>query len=542
MKRKLLTLSDLYNYYCSTGKSAHFSAEEQHSNIVVQVEGKIHFEKSDRDTENLTPVILQSCHIDKNVNGSNIKESVMTSALPSFSNRPILGYIHDVDGEPQFWGHNMHLDDDDNMVYDEICVGVIPESCEAKLEYDEKKEKTYVVVKGYLFDGYTKATEILEREEECDVSVELCIRELSYNAKEKVLDIEDFFFSGVTILGKNDEGDDVQPGMEGSNIKLADFSRENNGLISQDNQKLIEVLEKLNETLSNFNISNDSKKGGQETLKLKELLEKYGKSETDITLEEFEGLSDEELEAKFKELFETSDGQSDDGASIEGEENHDDSGSGDDNDDELFQEGKSFSVDTDGNASLSFEISHEDIRSALYNLLTAWEGVDNEWYWIESTYDDYIVYSNYNGTKIFRQGYTIDGDNVKLSDERTELFKEYLTATEKATLDEMRSNYSLLQEQIASYQKEKDDAAKDLIFADEAYTDMAEYKDFIELKEHASEYSVEEIRTKADLVFAAFVKKNGEFSKKPGKEGNKVGLNFEFQKADEYKPYGTLFD
>jgi len=249
--KRLLTLNDLYNYYSSTKKSTHFSASEDNENIVVQINGKLKFKKSEKDTEGLREVYLQACHIDENINGSNIKKSVMTAALPSFSNRPILGYIHIVDGQPEFYGHNMHIDDDGNVVYDEVPIGVIPESCDAKLVYDKDKDKTYVEVKGYIFEEYSKAAEILEREQECSVSVELSIRELSYDAKNKYLDIEDFFFSGVTILGKNDEGEIVRPGMSGSNIKLADFSKENNSIFSENN-KLIEVLEKLNTTLSGF--------------------------------------------------------------------------------------------------------------------------------------------------------------------------------------------------------------------------------------------------------------------------------------------------
>ena len=103
-----------------------------------------------------------------------------------------------------------HVDEEDNIVYDEIPIGIIPESCGAKLEYDKEKEKTYCVVNGYVIEEYAPlAVEILEREEECPCSVELSVRELSYDSKEKVLNIDDFFFSGVTILGKTEDGEDV---------------------------------------------------------------------------------------------------------------------------------------------------------------------------------------------------------------------------------------------------------------------------------------------------------------------------------------------
>ena len=107
----------------------------------------------------------------------------MEAALPSFSNRPILGYIHKVvtdenpDGQWEFYSHNMHENENGELVYDEYPIGIIPESCNAQLVYDEEKEKTYCEVDGYIFEEYSKAAEILEREGECFVSVELSIRE-----------------------------------------------------------------------------------------------------------------------------------------------------------------------------------------------------------------------------------------------------------------------------------------------------------------------------------------------------------------------------
>ncbi len=38
----------------------------------------------------------------------------------------------------------------------------------------------------------------------------------------------------------------------------------------------------------------------------------------------------------------------------------------------------------------TFEISHDDIRYALYNLLSSYEEVDNEWYYITGVYDSYL--------------------------------------------------------------------------------------------------------------------------------------------------------
>ena len=135
---RLLSLDNLYEFYVSQGKNVNFSADRDRTNIVVQLPGIMKFEKSNKDTEGLRPVTLQASHTGKNKNQSYISEKSMKAALPSFSNRPILGYIHEVDGQPEFYTHCMHEDENNNIVYDEIPIGIIPESCNAKLEYDKE--------------------------------------------------------------------------------------------------------------------------------------------------------------------------------------------------------------------------------------------------------------------------------------------------------------------------------------------------------------------------------------------------------------------
>lgn len=217
---KLITLDDLYAYYVSQNQSSHFSANDADGEIVVQIPGSLCFDK--KDTEGLSPVFLRSCHTGINRNHSRIKQEVMENALPSFKNRPILGYIHKVDDEWQFYDHRMHIDEDKQLVYDEVALGVIPESGNPHLEWNEELNEFQVCVSGYLYDEYTKATEILARDGKEDVSVELSIREMSFDAKDKVLDIDDFYFSGVTILGVNDDGKEVEPGMRMSDISMLD--------------------------------------------------------------------------------------------------------------------------------------------------------------------------------------------------------------------------------------------------------------------------------------------------------------------------------
>lgn len=566
-KKRLLYIEDLYDFYSNKYKrSTKFSAEKTGEPLVVQVHGRVNFDESDKNKDGLLPVHLQSCHTDLNVNGSNIESSVMEAALPSFSNRPILGYIHKVttdenpEGQWEFYSHNMHEDENGDVVYDEYPIGIIPESCNAQLVYDEEKKKTYCEVDGYIFEEYSKAAEILQREEECSVSVELSIRELSYDAKQKFLNIEDFWFSGVTILGKTPQGNDVKPGMTGSNIKLADFSSKNNSLFEDYESKMVELQARIEnlETAcfnkeQNSSVRTLSKEGGnkESMTKFEELLAKYNKTVEDVTFD-YSELSDEELEAKFAEVFgedNNADGDNS-GDNTTNEPSNDNEGDGENptepegtTDGDNEGEGQNFE-----NMTKTFEISHDDIRYALYNLLSSYEDADNEWYYITGVYDSYFVYESWDGGKIYGQKYTKDNDNVSFDGERYNLHKEYLTDSEYTEIQDMRSNYSSVVEELNTYKSAEVFADKMTVFDDEAYSEYLDTDEFKALmsEDSVNKYSKEELSEKADATLGKLVKKNktfsftGETSQK--KHVSRVAFNAEKETEDTYKPYGDLFD
>ena len=169
---------------------------------------------------------------------------------------------------------------------------------------------------------------------------------------------------------------------------------------------MIEVLEKLNVTLSNFN-TNTTQKGGNE-MKFEELLAKYGKTAEEVTFE-IEGLSDEELEAKFAELFDGEDNaddgaindEGDNGDGEEGESDGDDSvegeGEGENDDNGNDDEGDDGDGDGAGDGepekftkTFTVELSHDDIRNALYVLIRQYEN-DDEYFYIREVFDSYFV-------------------------------------------------------------------------------------------------------------------------------------------------------
>lgn len=530
-----LTLKDLENFYCTKKKSFHFSAEDENDAIVVQIPGSISFSEEKYDpTMGLLPVHLQSCHIDKNRNNSNISKEIMEKCKTSIYNRPILGYIHKLsNGEYDFAGHEMYINENGEMEYEEIGVGTIPESSNPELIYDEDKDKTYLEVDGYIYEEYTKAAEILKKSKEKKVSVEIALLDFSYNAKTKTLDIENFYFSGVTILGtsRNDETP-IEEGMLGSNIKLKDFSENKNSIFSslsnEENTKLIEILEKLNNTLSKFNIDNNCRREDEivfeENNQIEETVDINVEDtfDTDETVDETdetvdtvqndgdktpaEDVVDAPAEETADEAEETVEDtpeviESENCNDVEATENLEESV---ENDVEDVEEQK---------FTKTFELAFDDITSALYQLLMPYEEADNDWYWISKVYDTYFVYQGLHGN-YYGQKYTKTDTNVAFDGERYELYAEFVTASEKAELDAMRANYSSISEKLASYQLAEELADKSTVFEDNAYANYLETVEFKELmkKETLKQFTKEELVEKADAALGKLVKTNKTFS------------------------------
>jgi hypothetical protein len=546
---KILTLDNLYQFFVEQNKTVDFSSKDSKQPIVVTVPGS--FEESENNMLGMLKLKLKVCHTQLNRNGSFISKENMEKAMPSLKYRPILAYIHMTsDGIEDFYAHNIEIVEDENgeekINYLEKQVGCFT-SDEPFLEYDKDMDKTYVIAYAVIPEEYTSAAEIIRRKNGTKVSCELVINELSYNAKEKYLDITDFYFGGTTLLGCNEEGESIGEGMLGARADISDFCHKEPVYTFQD--KMIEVLDKLNTTLSNFN-NNSKEKGCDKMGKFEELLQQYNVTAEDITFE-IEGLSDEELEAKFKEAFEDNTSTGDDSSVNEETENVSTS---ENNDGEAssseFMRKKTCSVGEDGNMTVSFEISHEDIRGALYTLLKVYEQEDNEWYWVTNVFDNYFIFENWDGSKLYKQSYAVDGDNVSLSGDRQEMFKMILTESEKLAIDKMREDYAALEAKYNELQTFKDNydaaqvkAQKDAIFAREEYSVLAEDDAFKALVADATKFSVEEVESKVKSIFADFVIKTGEFSAK--KDDKKQGaMHFSTKSVDKTNknPYGNLFN
>ena len=556
---KILTLDNLYQFFVEQNKSVNFSSKENGNPIVVSMPAN--FEISENDMPGMLKLKLKVCHIDTNRNGSHISKENMEKAMPTLKYRPILAYIHQLDdGTYDFYAHNMEIVEDENgeekINYIEKQVGCFTTD-EPYLEYDKDNDKTYVNAYAVIPEEYTEAANIIRRKNGTKVSCELVIDELSYNAKEKYLDLTSFYFGGCTLLGCDENGNEIGEGMLGSRADIADFCRKKPVFDYQE--KLVEMLDKLNNTLSNFNKNNTEEGVREEMSHFDELLEKY-----DFTVEEldfdYENMSDEELDIAFEDFKcrkkkceeEEKDVDSEDfkcrKKKCDDEDSDGDDSEEEDDNDEEDDAGDDESKKNSENFVKNFkvEISHEDIRYALYNLIAEYEESDNEWYGIYAVYDDYFVMQGWFNGKFYKQGYSVDGENVSLDGERTELFQMLLTESEKLAVDKLRGDYAELEAKYNELKTFKDnyDAAeiktkKDSIFADEAYNDIRESDDFKSLMNDAEKYSVEEIQNKCDLLFAANEKK----IKFAANKNKSHSISFNFSKKEDKKTsaYGNLF-
>lgn len=415
------------------------------------------------DSDKFIKMRLRVCHDGKNPNSSYFDVADMGKAKESIYNIPILAnVVTDENGEVQFGGHDMSIeesktnDGEYKLIYQETPIGVVPENCNHAIE--KFNDKNYVFVDCYIWKSYSNyAEEIIERDKDIKLSMEIMVDEYSYNAKEKYFKISDFRYTGITFLNK-----DFGTGMENALATTETFTESNS------KEKFIIMMQELKETLNLNNINHSEGKGGNILdEQIKELLIKFNFTVETIPFE-IEGLSFEELEVKLNELTaekfeETVETETETDIEVET-----------DVETESFEEVET-DVETEKFTKV-FELSHSDIRYALYQLLSPVESADSEWYFIDKVYDSKFEYENWEGTKIFRQTYIKDGDSVSFDGDRIEVFQERLTSEEKNILDKLRGDFELIKVDFEKIKYEKESLETDFAKLKEENDSLNEFK------------------------------------------------------------------
>ena len=535
MKKRLMTLSDLYNYYSTQGKTQKFNYEKNGEPITVQVDGKLSFSKSDA-MEGLYPTRVQLNFIGDNLNNSRIEMKAQENALSSSKFRPLLAYIHEVEGEPQFYGHNMHIDDEGELVYDEQPVGVIAE--EAHIEHDDEYDKDYAVASGYIWEEYSKAAYILERDQKCDVSVELSIRSLSYNAKDKILVLEDFYYSGCSILGYDEAGKKVKPAMPGSNITLADFSTKD-----ADSDKLEQISNQLKELINKFeSIQNTSRKEDNPVADVELKIEnaEVATEEVVITTDE-EAQSTEEEVTEVESTEETTETPEEVEIGVEEEmEVHEENTSDD----------KEFSIEfsmVNGENKKDFSISLSEKLYAMSELVNETYGeLDNDYYDV-NVYEDekYVEMYGWFTGKAYRQTFKVKKDSYQLVGDRIEVYRRYLSDDEIKALDKLKADYATLQntyeEKAQLLEKYESEPDKMKVLNSVKYQYVADTEEFTELINNHFDLSVDDVTNKANEILLAYAESGSlKFTADEGHKENFRQIPYEKTEKKTGR-YGNLF-
>ena len=607
--KTLLTIDDLVKF-CEEQKFAKFSSNETGYKLAVKVPTTFESEDSvDENHRGMKKVKIKIFHTGVNRNKSRVSKESAERAMKTIPDRPVLAAIHQLDdGSWDFEGHEMKTvrneeTGEDKTVYIESQVGSFS-SEPAFWEHDDKLDKDFVCAYAYIAEDYTRTTSILEEKNGTKNSCELVIEELSYDAKEKVLDLDDFYLNASTFLGSRDDGTEIGEGMEGSRADIVDFSEAHNSVLIDLQTRLSNVESKLEKVCFNNN-TQINQKGGNDLVKFEELLKKYNVTADDITFD-YEGLSDEELEQKFAETFDDDGGAaSDDGAGDAGTtdgnsdpeptsaENADEgNGESDPVEEPVNEEGagetqeenpvseesedepvatsddskenpveeeacgadnkkkRKYSITT-GEKSANFEVSLDEKIWALSDLVNAQYGEsDNCWYSVK-VYENYLIMYDYWTCIAYKQTYSQDGDNFSLTGDRVEVYATYLTKEELDEVEAMRSNYASLVEYKENAEFAKLHTQREEILNAEKYNDLRDTDEFKALVENMDQYSLVDLEKEAKVIFADFITSNaGTFSahtsetksKKKFNGGMTFGVGSEKPEADnENSPYGDYF-
>ena len=590
VKKKLLTMDDLVQF-CLENKFTTFSAKEYGRPLAVQVPTT--FEVDDASDDNhrgMMRLKFRILHDGKNRNGSFVSHKSAVKASNTIADRPIMAAIHQLDdGSWDFKSHEMEIIENDEgepeINYIEKQVGSFS-SEKPFWEHDDEYDKDYLCAYGYIAEEYTKAADIIRNKGWTKNSCELVIEEMSFNAKEKQLELNEFYLSASTLLGREDDGTPIGEGMLGSRADIADFSVENNSVFAQ-NEKVIEMLSALNEKIDNLNIEKISKEGGNQDVK-KEFEEK---SEEEIknspSAEVFDDNAGDGGDPSDPENVDYYDdpsnaeggndgeggdtpagndtpsgnepsgnepsGNNDSGNNSGGTSNNDNSGnvgddSGDDSgdDDSDDDEGglsiplgqrddddtagslkKKYSVSiNDGEKTLDFSVSLQDKIEAIYTLVNDTYSEADGCYYDCIVYDEekYVIMSSWWTGDAYKQSFKVKKGVYTLVGDRVPVKAIWCTEDEEKALDNMRANYSSIESELASYKAEPE---KEEILAKECYAQIAELDAFKELvkKENHFSMSVDEVSAEADRILLEYAKSGNklEFSAKES-EKKTVGV------------------
>lgn len=422
---------------------------------------------------------------DEIANGTKFSKENILKACPTLNYVPVIGYWNEKDED--FSDHGIEYIITDNGIEENIKTTpfgvVIKDSSRFEpIIMDNGEETEYLFADCYLWNRNEKAINKV-KEGKCNQSMEISIND--YTERNNYIDITDFEFSALCILGEN-----VAPAFNNARIKQV-------GKYSKDDFKAIysEMISKFEEVMKGGNIVGVCSKCGKE-------------ENEELRFEEIDGelLCPECINAQFED--DGSDDGSDNGEdSSDAEENAEENV---DNNEELLadevqqeenQDGedekvadddkdttkakKKMSLDNE-NMIVKYELSFDDISYKIYEIL--YNANPDCYYYLVNVYDDKFIYQReyYNEAgyvaQTFRQQYSkVEGqDEISFVGDPIEVFSEYLTADEVKRLSEMRAGYEKVSNDLKELEVKYNNTIAEL-------EDLRAYKQNIIDTEHKEE-------------------------------------------------------
>lgn len=243
---------------------------------------------------------------------------------------------------------------------------------------------------------------------------------------------------------------EIQAEVNKLHLDLSNYNLKHS-LFSDYDSTLIDLQERLEKLESAcFNNKNDIS-GKEETIEVEK--EKFEEEVTEtVEVTETEETTEEEVTVTENESEETVDETSEETTENDPVENTQDETTDTGVTENESVNPEKYSVTMSDGSVKEFSLSLDEITMSLYNLVNQMYGeADNAYYGVTVYEDNTLIMSDYWNGKYYRQSFNRDGDNFSLVGDRVAVHSVWVTDEEDASLNEMRSNYSSVIEELNTY-------------------------------------------------------------------------------------------
>ena len=449
-----------------------------------------------------TKVKIWLMHLHENLNGSYFSKEVVTEAIPTLANTPILVFIEEnSDGEIDFSDHRMVLvkkDGEFSIKYLGQAIGVIPSDNNAHFETrlcDDGIEREFLVCEGLIWNKWDDPIDIFNRDVVKWQSMELHDDYEGYWGDDGLFHFTKFKFFGACALGK-----DVLPAMHNATIE-AQFSYK-------------DIFKDIQEKMEQFKVF--FKEGGQVMEDKKDL---QTDNKTDFTLTNNQ-LRDEIRAELYKEY--TTDAWGFKDYKYWYVDHTDNLVIAEDTEDGYRLVGFNYTVEND---KVSIDFDSKKRVKITYETIE-----DDTQLEFNITSKDKVEYELKIKEKEMEQNFTSQKD-----EEINKVQEEFISLKEKYNQLEQEVN-ELRQFKSNKLAEERAKAEQELY---ERFSVELTEEEIAEVKAVASEYTLEQLEEK---LFTLVGKKKANFSKQIKKEKQPIKIALEIETKEKTFRYGDLFE